>query len=442
MRMTTSHSSRHAAASPVVSLPITTIVGPRKSTARTSAVPSSPVPSTVTGRPADLSSASQASTSRGDAARSTGTLKYEPVLALMQRGSYGSAAWPVTTSPDPPNASIDLASVPILPGLAGRSNTTASRAGTAGMREKSSARIRATASSSGTPSDFSPSSAISSGATVNLCAGTLASKSFAHADGFGRPSCSSALIVQPWLTAWLMGRTPWTRNSPARCRLVRLVSRDSHCWNVALRVVTLPTPASTASRPGWARQEHRAVQVHVELHRGKAVARSVDGSAERGEAVRSLAAFAWVADVAVLGVLDLADPLAGRLRLRDVGAEVVPAARRPPGQGRAGDAVLAAAELRGREARVVHVALLDDGAVRVAPAPPAQERRVLPQARHAEPVDLVERVGEKVLRVAWGEVEARGRRRVEAVDVVEFDGVEALARAHPQPRVDHRLELV
>jgi hypothetical protein len=43
--------------------------------------------------------------------------------------------------------------------------------------------------------------------------------------------------LQPCSTASVIGRTPWTRNSPARCRFVQLVSSACHCWNAALRVL-------------------------------------------------------------------------------------------------------------------------------------------------------------------------------------------------------------
>src|SRR5215469_6683609 len=107
------------------------------------------------------------------------------------------------------------------------------------------------------------------------------------------------------------------------------------------------------------------------------------------------------------------------------------------GKRRAPDAVLLTAAQRGCRALAVHVTLLDDGAVRIVTAPPTQVRRVLPQSGHAETVNLVEGVSKEVLRVTRREVESGRRRRVEAVDVIQLDGVEPLARAHPQPLVQH-----
>ena len=57
-------------------------------------------------------------------------------------------------------------------------------------------------------------------------------------------------------------------------------------------------------------------------------------------------------------------------------------------------------------------------------------------------MDQVECVREEVLRVAGGEVEAGGGRRVEAVDVVQLDRVEALPRAHGHALAEHGLQRV
>src|SRR6266700_3414187 len=88
---------------------------------------------------------------------------------------------------------------------------------------------------------------------------------------------------------------------------------------------------------------------------------------------------------------------------------------------------------------------------RSTPQPPRRPRSRAPRrtgrassstGRSCRAVNLVEGVGEEVLRVARREVESRGGRRVEAVDVVEFDRVETLARAQPDPLVEHGLERV
>ena len=44
----------------------------------------------------------------------------------------------------------------------------------------------------------------------------------------GTASVITVRTGQPLSTATEIGRTPWTRNSPARCRLVRLVSNACH----------------------------------------------------------------------------------------------------------------------------------------------------------------------------------------------------------------------
>src|SRR5450432_317174 len=197
--------------------------------------------------------------------------------------------------------------------------------------------------------------------------------------------------------------------------------------------------ASLASRAGV---EDLPVQVHAELHRREPGRHRIDGTAEGRELARVRAPLPWVADVVVGAVLGLADPFAGGLAAGDIGAEIVPAARRPAAHRGAGDPVLPAAAELGTEAGVADVAFLDHGAVRIPPSPPAQEGRVLPQPGHAEPVNLVGGVAEVVLRVAGGQMKAGGRRRVETVDVIELDRVESLPRAHRQTLVQHRLERV
>src|SRR5690349_2639686 len=220
-----------------------------------------------------------------------------------------------------------------------------------------------------------------------------------------------------------------------RCRPIRL---PEHCRPGADYACLLPEGSGAAG----AGVEDLAVQVYVELDRAEPAGCPPGKPAERGKTPFPLTLLPRVADVVVSAVLGLTDPLAVRLRPGGVCGEVVPATRGPPGQPGAGDPVLAAAAQRAGEALVIPVALLDHRAVRVAAPPPGQQRRVLPQPRHPVAVDLVERVGEEVLRVPGREVETRGGRRIEAVDVVQFDRVETLRRAHPDPLVQHRLERV
>src|SRR2546423_14688390 len=75
----------------------------------------------------------QSRTGRCDGTRTTGTENSEPVLARTDLGSYTSAAWPVTMIPDAPKASADRISVPMFPGLVGRSKTTVGTAGPGGV---------------------------------------------------------------------------------------------------------------------------------------------------------------------------------------------------------------------------------------------------------------------------------------------------------------------
>src|SRR6266700_7720310 len=126
----------------------------------------------------------------------------------------------------------------------------------------------------------------------------------------------------------------------------------------------MPDSAQRDHRSGAARarEEHRAVQVHVELDRGEPAWRRVDDPAEGGETPFGRARLPRVADVVVRAVLGLADPHAGRLRGRAVGAEVIPAARGPAGQPGAGDPVLSVAAQLGAEALAIPVVLLDDRA--------------------------------------------------------------------------------
>ena len=171
-----------------------------------------------------------------------------------------------------------------------------------------------------------------------------------------------------------------------------------------------------------------------------AVGAAADRPAVGRVAVAAGARRARGADDAILGVLDLTDPFAGRLAAGVVSREVVPAAWPRPVQPCTGEPVLRAPGQPGREAGREGVALLDDRAVGVAASPPAEQRRVLPERRHARLVDPVVGVGEEVLPVPGREVEAGGARRIEAVDVVQLHRVEALGSAHGDPVVDHRLE--
>ena len=178
----------------------------------------------------------------------------------------------------------------------------------------------------------------------------------------GRPASEAPLLA---LSAQLEAASPWAAPAPGllvaagRAQMPRGQGRN-----------TLPfrsTSNLTAAKPFGA---------------------GVLDAAERGEGPPARAGLVRVADVVIGAVLRLADPLAGRLRLRPVGGEHVPAA-----------------------ALVVDVALLDHRAVGVPDAPPGQARVVLPHGRHAMGVDQVERVGEVVPGVARRQVEAgRGRR--------------------------------
>src|SRR5713226_8122599 len=153
--------------------------------------------------------------------------------------------------------------------------------------------------------------------------------------------------------------------------------------------------------------------------------------------MRPATSFAGVADVVVGTVLGLAHPFAGGLERGAVCGEHVPAARRRPGKPRAGDPVLPGPELPGGETLMERVTLLDHGPVGIANAPPRQPWRVLPQHGHAVGVDQVERVRAVVLRVSGREVEPG--RIVGYLDVVDFDRVEPLARAHRDPLAQHWL---
>ena len=119
---------------------------------------------------------------------------------------------------------------------------------------RSSGGSATTAISSGRSSSLPPSSAIRSGARPTAGASTAAIVSRAHADRVPPSGKSKWRTSQPYDTARLIGRTPWTRNSAARWRLVRLPTSDCHRWNDALRVVIFnglwpPFPAEpTVSR--------------------------------------------------------------------------------------------------------------------------------------------------------------------------------------------------
>lgn len=119
-----------------------------------------------------------------------------------------------------------------------------------GIRCSRSSGSPTTASNSGGSSSLPPSSPKSSGDTATrLAPPTRSSRSRLHRERFCPSGYSSARTCQPCSTARVMGRTPWTRNSPARWRLVRLVSRACHCWKVALRVLTLIVLATSSVPP-------------------------------------------------------------------------------------------------------------------------------------------------------------------------------------------------
>ena len=245
-----SQASRQAALSPAVSFPTASSVGRVKSTSATSKSPCSSVPTTFTSTPPARRACTQSRTGRCDGTRTTGRLNSEPVLARTDRGSYTSAACPVTMTPDAPKASADRISVPRFPGLAGRSNTAASIPRPAGIRARSSAGSAATTSSSGAASVFPPSSCISSGATATLGAATVPRISAAHCDVAPSASYRTAPIGHPLRNASVIGRTPWTMNSPLRWRFDRFSSSAAHCWNRALRLVTRMARPTTSGTGG------------------------------------------------------------------------------------------------------------------------------------------------------------------------------------------------
>jgi Mg2+ and Co2+ transporter CorA len=87
-----------------------------------------------------------------------------------------------------------------------------------------------------------PSSASRSGSIPTAGASTDASRSRAQADRVPLSGNSTVCTSQPYETARLIGRTPWTRNSAALWRLLRLPTSDCHRWNDALRVVIFKGP--------------------------------------------------------------------------------------------------------------------------------------------------------------------------------------------------------
>src|SRR5690606_22717473 len=96
-------------------------------------------------------------------------------------------------------------------------------------------------SSSGASSLFSPSSAISSGATRYGTAPARSAASIvsdAHDERVLPCVISTARSDRSDASARLMGRTPCTIISAARLRLVRLPSRVSQYWKVAFLVDT------------------------------------------------------------------------------------------------------------------------------------------------------------------------------------------------------------
>ena len=87
IRITASDASRHAALSPVPSFPMTSSAGRVRSKPHTSRSPRSSAAASTTGQPRARCAATQAVTSRGPGARTTGSANSEPVLARTHRGS-------------------------------------------------------------------------------------------------------------------------------------------------------------------------------------------------------------------------------------------------------------------------------------------------------------------------------------------------------------------
>ena len=65
-------------------------------------------------------------------------------------------------------------------------------------------------------------------------------------------------MVQPSSTARVIGRTPCTRNSRVRCRLLRLVSNASHCWKRAFSREIRRSLTPETSRPRQARSSGKS----------------------------------------------------------------------------------------------------------------------------------------------------------------------------------------
>src|SRR3954454_19593899 len=152
--------------------------------------------------------------------------------------------------------------------------------------------------------------------------------------------------------------------------------------------MTATLTCGPTSFPGGAGLEDRAVQLVRHPQCREAGRRRPYPGAVRGEEpLGRRTALPGRADEAVLLVLVLAHPLAVRLVRGRPGGEVVIAAGRGAGDGGARPAVLCAAGQLRREAPAVRVALLDNGAVGVVTTPPAEQAGVLPQGRHAVPVD-------------------------------------------------------
>ncbi len=159
IRAVSSTVSLQARDMPSVSRPMTSSVGPVRSTSASSRPPCSSVPTVRTG---SACSASQEATSAGRSARARGVENSEPVEARTVRGSNGSTPWPVVTTRSAPNASAERISEPRFPGLPGRSKTMPRNRGPAVNRFRDESGIATTASSSGASVSFSPSSAMSS----------------------------------------------------------------------------------------------------------------------------------------------------------------------------------------------------------------------------------------------------------------------------------------
>src|SRR5690242_18567202 len=87
---------------------------------------------------------------------------------------------------------------------------------------------------------------------------------------------------QPLSTATEIGRTPCTRNSPDRCRLVRLVSEACHTWNRAFRDEIRCTASPYEKDRGAGRRQLFSTISATGLPAGAAVVHGLDTGLDLG----------------------------------------------------------------------------------------------------------------------------------------------------------------